>query len=175
MPEFHQHPDGHIYVRGQKSTYGDTPANFSLDFGMELPALAEGADEQLYSQDRRHCYMAGGDIVAGGPMPWPLGDSIIDQINAALAAQLSRIPPVAEPQPRPPIFVTPAQAKVALYNAGMLDAVEAAIATSYRPIQIYWNSASVFDRNHPYIVGVGALLGLSDDQMDALFLAASSL
>ena len=74
-----------------------------------------------------------------------------------------------------PTLVTPAQAKVALYNAGMLDAVEAAIATSYRPIRIYWDSASVFDRNHPYILGIGALLGLSDAQMDALFLAASIL
>lgn len=71
--------------------------------------------------------------------------------------------------------VTPAQAKVALYNAGLLDEVDAAIASAYRPIQIYWESASVFELNHPYVQGIGALLGLSDAAMADLFTAAALL
>ncbi|UZE51130.1 DUF4376 domain-containing protein [Rhodopseudomonas sp. P2A-2r] len=61
---------------------------------MAVPPLLAGANEQIYSQGRRHCYMAEGDIVAGGDMPWPDGDSIIAAIDLGLAAQALRMVPV---------------------------------------------------------------------------------
>jgi len=79
------------------------------------------------------------------------------------------------PTPPPVTEVTPAQAKVALFNAGLLDTAELEISTSYMPIKIYWANASTFDLNHPYIKGVGALLGLSDETMAELFTKASRL
>lgn len=69
--------------------------------------------------------------------------------------------------------VTPAQAKIALFRAGLLDAVEADIATQYRPVQLYWQFATEFYRFNPYIMAIGASLGLTEGQIDALFLAAS--
>jgi hypothetical protein len=76
---------------------------------------------------------------------------------------------------RTPREVSAAQAKVALFNAGLLDQASTEIAKAYKPIQIYWDSAPTFERNHPYIMGIGSLLGLSDTQVDSLFTAASIL
>lgn len=72
-----------------------------------------------------------------------------------------------------PSMVSSAQAKVALYNAGLLAKVEDAIAAeNYKPIQIYWANASYFERGHPYIQGIGAAVGLSEKQINDLFTAA---
>jgi len=35
--------------------------------------------------------MGGGDVIDGGPMPWPLGDKIIAGIASLLAAQAARV------------------------------------------------------------------------------------
>jgi hypothetical protein len=74
-----------------------------------------------------------------------------------------------------PITVTPAQAKLALFNAGLLDKVEASISTASKPVQIYWANALSFERRNPYILGIAGQLGLTDAQMDDLFKAASAL
>lgn len=88
--EFHQHPDGLIYVRTATGTYVDTPENFGEDFGRPIPPLPAGADEHVYTQGRRHCFMGGGDVIDGGPMQWPVGDEIIASIAAGLSAQSGR-------------------------------------------------------------------------------------
>lgn len=90
MPEVHRHPDGLVYVRTIGATYCDTPDNFVSDFGEELPALPQGADEHIYTQHRRHCFMGSGDIIEGGPVPWDQGDVIIAKISPALAAKAQR-------------------------------------------------------------------------------------
>jgi len=91
MGEFHQHPDNLIYVRGEAGKYyGDKSENFAIDFGVTPPALVDGADEHIYTQGRRHCFMGEGNVIAGGPVPWPEGDAIIANIDAGLAAQTTR-------------------------------------------------------------------------------------
>ncbi len=73
-----------------------------------------------------------------------------------------------------PASVSPAQAKIALYEAGLLDQVEALVADyPYRPVSIWWTSALSFEREHPYLNALGLELGLTDEQIDALFIAAS--
>jgi hypothetical protein len=88
--EVHQHPDGFVCVRTQLGTYIDTPENFVADFGATLPAMPQGADDHIYTQGRRHAFMGDGNIIAGGPMPWPDGDRIIDEVKVALEAQAAR-------------------------------------------------------------------------------------
>src|SRR5215204_1459087 len=91
MGEFHQHPDGNIFVRGDAGIYyTDTPENFTADFGVEPPVLPDGADDHVYTQGRRHAFMGGGNIIAGGPVPWPVGDQVIAALPAGLAAQAAR-------------------------------------------------------------------------------------
>lgn len=90
MGEFHQHPDGLVYVRTANGTYMDTRDNFVADFGVELHPLPDGADDHIYTQSKRHAFMGGGNVIDGGPMPWPEGDAIIAAVAIGLAAQAAR-------------------------------------------------------------------------------------
>lgn len=75
-----------------------------------------------------------------------------------------------------PSEVSPAQAEIALYNAGMLDAVNALLDTyPYEPVRIWWRKATYISRNHPYLEAVAIELDLSDETVDGLFKAASIL
>lgn len=72
--------------------------------------------------------------------------------------------------------VTSAQAKHALYNAGLLDDVEALISgNDYRPMNIWFAGASNWTRDHAYVQAMALELGLSDEQVDELFKAAGKL
>lgn len=72
--------------------------------------------------------------------------------------------------------VTAAQAKIALYHAGLLDAVEAAVrAHPYPPVRIWYSDAREWERGFSYVQALGLELGLTDAQMNALFLAASKI
>lgn len=80
-----------------------------------------------------------------------------------------------------PQVITRRQAKQQLLLAGLLDDVAAGIeaiqdATERRMAQIYWEDSQEFERNHPMLVGLGmSILGLTDEQLDDLFIAASKL
>lgn len=72
--------------------------------------------------------------------------------------------------------VTAAQAKIALYHAGLLNAVEAAVARHpYPPVRIWYTDAREWERGFSYVQALGLEMGLTDAQMDALFLAASKI
>lgn len=71
--------------------------------------------------------------------------------------------------------VTAAQAKVALIRNGYMTQVRAAVVNYPEDIQEWFNSASVWYRNHPYLTGIGLEIGLTEEQMDGLFLYASQL
>lgn len=80
-----------------------------------------------------------------------------------------------EKKSRVPRSVTSRQAKLALLQAGILDDVEAAIASASRAVQIEWEYATEFDRDWPTLAAMQAALGLSDQQLDELFVNASTL
>lgn len=89
-----QTPDGLVFVRDGTKVYGDTTANFNADFGETAPALPAGANDRVYEVGVRHPIMGGGDIIAGGPIPWDVGDRWIANIDAGIAAQAARPPAV---------------------------------------------------------------------------------
>ena len=66
------------------------------------------------------------------------------------------------------------QARVTLYNFGLLDAVNKLMADSTTPFitKEAWESAQVFKRNSPTVIALGASLKLTEDQIDELFKAA---
>lgn len=78
-----------------------------------------------------------------------------------------------------PQSVTMRQARLALLAAGKLAAVEAAIASLPSPqkeaAQIEWEFSSVVDRNRPLVQTLGPALGLSEAELDALFIQAAQL
>jgi hypothetical protein len=74
-----------------------------------------------------------------------------------------------------PQSVTPRQARLALYAAGLLDNVEAAVKAAGGSLQIEWEFALEVQRYSPFIASLGSSLGLSASQIDDLFRVASTL
>ena len=69
--------------------------------------------------------------------------------------------------------ISPAQGKMALFNSGRLTAAQEAVdAHPYEPVRIYWNSATTWQRNHPYIAALALEIGMGDIEVDALWDAA---
>lgn len=73
------------------------------------------------------------------------------------------------------LSVTPRQARLALFGAGLLDRVEAAVKQAGGVTQISWEYATVINRDDELIVQIAAGLKLSDEQIDSLFEAAVAL
>ena len=99
---------------------------------------------------------------------------VIDQAGyeAALAGEMTAR--------RAKLVVTMRQARRALLDAGLLDQVDAAIAaiadaTERRQAEIDWEYATTVERLWPWVQTLGAALGLSAEDLDALFELAATL
>lgn len=76
--------------------------------------------------------------------------------------------------PVPP-SVTMRQTRLALLGAGLLDAVTAAITAAGPAAKIEWEYAGDVQRSAGLVPAMAAALGMSDAQLDALFIAAAAL
>lgn len=79
-----------------------------------------------------------------------------------------------------PQVVSRRQAKQALLLSGLFSNVQPAIDdieddTERQMVQIYWDDATVFERSNAQLVGLGKTLGLTEEQIDDLFIQASGL
>ena len=78
-----------------------------------------------------------------------------------------------------PQSVTMRQARIALYNAGKLATVDAAIAgmsgAAGDAARIEWEFSSTVERNKPLVASMGAVLSMDDAALDSLFIAAAAL
>ena len=70
--------------------------------------------------------------------------------------------------------ITPRQARIVLLRAGMLDAVNQAVANN-QEWAITWEFATEVKRDDPMIAAVQALLGKTDAYIDDLFTIGSKL
>lgn len=80
------------------------------------------------------------------------------------------------PDPEPvqvPQVVTIRQAKLALLQAGLLDDVDAAVAQADRATQIEWEYATEVRRGWPTLLTLQTALGLTEQQVNDLFISAS--
>ncbi len=84
-----------------------------------------------------------------------------------------------EPAVVVPAAVTMRQARRALLSAGLLSAVETAIDALAEPersaARIEWEYSSEVQRHNGFVAQLGPALGLSDAQLDALFVSAAAL
>lgn len=120
-----------------------------------------------------------------------LDDSVYDAwvaVNNPKAAYYTKLPDppgagyrwngtewVAPPTYKP-MQVTAYQARAALLAANLLDDVEAAVSVSPdRNLKLAWEHALHFERTSPMIASMAAALGMSDEQLDELFLNASQV
>ncbi|MFD1189761.1 hypothetical protein [Phenylobacterium conjunctum] len=84
--------------------------------------------------------------------------------------------PTFEPMPPTPILpVSRMQAKLALNAAGLLEDVEAAVASASREVQIYWTEVSELHRDHSILIEMTDALGWTSEQVDDLFRAAAAI
>lgn len=91
--------------------------------------------------------------------------------DAEIAAAMALPPPV-------PSGVSPLQARKALRQSGLLDAVNAAVATAeaaHPGVTDAWQYASVVERTDPFVVTLGAQLNLTPADLDNLFRLAATL
>lgn len=73
-----------------------------------------------------------------------------------------------------PQVLTPRQARLALLQATLLDEVEAMLATN-KEMQIWWEYSLEIQRSHPHIVSMATALGMTEAQLDDLFILGATL
>jgi len=78
-----------------------------------------------------------------------------------------------------PAAVTMRQARIALYGAGLLSSVDAAIDALPEPTKtlarIEWEYSNELQRGNALVAALTPALGLTDAQVDALFVQAATL
>lgn len=126
------------------------------------------------------------DVATGDPIGAPVaalprelrgltGDVLAD-LTGRFDGRYDGVGYVRVPAPVPvPAEVARLWARLALVEAGLLEAVEAAVAKADTVTQIYWTDAASFRRDSPILAEVCAGLGFSAAQVDALFLTAAKL
>lgn len=108
-------------------------------------------------------------------VPCAPGNSDYAAIEALVASGELTIAPYVLP-PAPPVTqVTMRQARLALLAADLLDDVEAAITQADRAVKIEWEYATVVDRASPLVASISSSLGLSNAEIDALFVNAAKM
>lgn len=138
-------------------------------FGMDALGVSTGAVKQI-------------DDEAGTAPGWvPVAPpAVADGEVAVWAGTLwaVQVAPVA-PAPVVPASVSMRQARLALLQAGKLSSVGAVIATLDDPqkseAQIEWQYASAVERSSGLVATLGAALGFSEVDLDALFITAAAL
>lgn len=78
-----------------------------------------------------------------------------------------------------PESVTMRQARIALSRAELIVAVEQALGAMQgqegEEARIEWEYSQEVYRNKPFVIQLGAVLGLSEEQVDELFISASGI
>ena len=86
-------------------------------------------------------------------------------------------PPLAPPSV--PRSITMRQARLCLHKHGMLAGVHPVIDALPEPdrtaAQIEWDYSSVVERRQGFVLTIAQALGISDEQLDALFIEAATL
>lgn len=73
-----------------------------------------------------------------------------------------------------PASVSARQARLALLAAGLLAEVQAAVAVAGGALAIEWEYATEIERASPMVSNIGAALGLTEAQIDVLFIDAAA-
>lgn len=72
-----------------------------------------------------------------------------------------------------PISATKRQLRLTLLNMNILSAADTFVAEQSQEVQIYWNDSQDFYRQHQMIISLSAQFGLTEAQVDDIFIVAS--
>lgn len=98
-----------------------------------------------------------------------------DATNEQKAAAQAVVDSFDPNAPVVPSEVSPRQARLALLGAGILDQVDAAIAQQPKAVQVAWDYSVSVRRDNPLIAQIAAGLGMTEAQVDQLFITAATL
>lgn len=99
----------------------------------------------------------------------------------ALTGERQELPdlPIEAVPVRVPAEVTMRQARRALHASGKLSLVEAAIAALPEPpktvAQIEWEYSNTVQRHNGFVSQIAPLIGMSESEIDSLFITAATL
>lgn len=96
----------------------------------------------------------------------PSGSVEITDEEAEVLKNPSETPEQKRAQMRP---LSARQVRLILNIAGYRAAVEAGVSQASQEVQDEWNYANEFERTSPVLNGMAQALGLTDEQVDALF------
>lgn len=101
------------------------------------------------------------------------------EINAQ-TGEVTEHPDAPPPPPAPPAIpqsVSRFQARAALHLAGLLDDVEALMTAPDTPAlaKLAWADAQEFERQSPTIAALAGAVGLTEQDIDALFITAAGI
>ena len=109
------------------------------------------------------CIQVGAEIVDGSwKTKWLVSDMTPEEIEAKRQASIPKV-------------VSMRQARLALYGAGLLGQVDMLVSSSTPDVQIEWEFAADLRRDWPTLLALSAALGLTNEQVDNLFIQASQL
>ena len=74
-----------------------------------------------------------------------------------------------------PQIISRFQAKAVLLQMELLDDVETLMASASPIVKLAWENAIEFNRQSPSLLAMSSALGLSSEQLDALFIEASKV
>ena len=72
-----------------------------------------------------------------------------------------------------PTELTAYQARAVLDDFGLLEQIEKAMPTLDKKVQIAWEYAISFKRNHPFIQSLISTFGITEEQLDQMFIKGS--
>lgn len=99
-----------------------------------------------------------------------------DRVDYVAWIAAGNVPDPYVPPPAPvPQTVSRMQALVALRRAGLLSAVQTWVDSQDAETQLIWTNAPDFSRNSTLLGNAATALGLTSDQVDALFVTAASI
>ena len=131
--------------------------------------LIESAPEPAYNPETQRLQPADAPTPRTG-QAWLRGWQVV----ALTAAEMTAIA-----KAKVPASVTMRQGRLALLAAGKLAQVDAAIASLPEPQKsaalIEWDFSNELQRGNAFVATLGAALGLSDAQVDQLFITAAAL
>jgi hypothetical protein len=136
---------------------------------IERPTLVDGVLEPCAFDPRWHVNVArlGVDVPAS---------FLAATIAPSTPQRGFGLPAAAPPQPPPvPATVEAWKGKVVLREAGLLDAVEAAVAVAGGRVQDAWAGASEWSRDSEFLSDLAGALGLHADAVDKLFREADGI
>ena len=73
------------------------------------------------------------------------------------------------------MFSSPRQIRQALTQVGLRAGVEAAVATGSQDLKDWWEFATSLERQHPMVLAMAQGIGVTEQQLDDLFVLASTL